>query len=269
MILEWLALLAFAAEGGAPAAADGEPKLIIDAAGFPYASVDAAMDALLDNRETEIQVKQGWTEVTGMLDGVHTHWAFTPSSHPAHPAAVRRTPLEKDGEIWVQMTYRCEAKQREACDALIEEFRKRNAGMLVEFKRRLGLLDHPRQAEAIAFAERWLDMVDQGRDDDSLALLTNYSRSGYTPAEWRRVMNENRTKQGALELRRLRRTGWFENPPDVPLAGTFVFLEFEAIYEHEPYLLQRVVLHADPNGEFRVMKDEAPFLRLIRARKPK
>lgn len=258
-----LLLAASAAAADVPA----DAKLDIDAAPFPHPSVSATMDALLDNREAEITSKAGWTHVDVVEDGRPVHWAFTPDSHPAHPSVVRRTPVEKDGEVRVLMAYRCEAA-RPACDQLVAEMTKQNAGMVEKFKERLGLLKHPREAEAVALAEQFLAMVDDGRDAESIELLTTYSRTGYTIAEWRRVMDENRRKLGKLQERRLSRVAPFENPPDVPLAGTFMFMEFEAIYEHQPRAVQYLVLHSAKGAPFRVMHDEATTLRFRRVRRP-
>ena len=94
-----LPLLAMLALGAAESAAPAEPKMILDAAGFPHPSVSAAMDALLDNRDATVTMKAGWTSFEETVDGQPVHWSFTPENHAAHPSAVRRTPVEKDGEI--------------------------------------------------------------------------------------------------------------------------------------------------------------------------
>lgn len=259
-----IALLAVMSAAGA---ADSGARLEIDAAPFPYPTVAAAMDALLDDREAEVSVKAGWTYVDETVDGRPVHWAFTPEAHPAHPSALRRTPIDREGETWVNLSYRCESKKPESCEALLEEARKLNARMIAEFKRRLGVPKHAREPEAVEFATRWLAMIDGGQDRESLELLTQYSRTGYTPGEWQRINEEARQKYGALQERRLRVVHWFENPPDVPLAGTFAFMEFEAMYEKVPHTTQYLVLHSAQGAPFRVMKDEAPFLRLVRVRR--
>lgn len=252
----------------APAAppAPAEPKIILDAAGFPHPTVNAAMDALLDNRDASVTMKAGWTSFEETVDGQPVHWSFTPENHAAHPSAVRRAPIEKDGELWVQMSWRCEAKPA-ACETLLQEFRALNAATLQEFKRRLGLLDHPRKAEAEQFADRWFELVEQGKDDETLALLTPYSRSGYTAVEWRKLMDEQRTARGKLTLRRMRSTNWYVNPPGVEMEGTFAFMQFETFYDSGRFFVHYLVLHSDKGAPFRVMHDEGPFLRLVRTRK--
>lgn len=261
-----LATLILVAACPALGAADVDAKLEIDAAPFPYPTVAAAMDALLDNREAELSVRAGWTYADEVVDGRPVHWAFTPEAHPAHPSAVRRTPIDREGEVRVSLSYRCEARKPEACEALLAEMRRLNGGMIAEFKRRLGVPKHAREPEAVEFAMRWLAMVDGGQYRESLELLTQYSRTGYTPGEWQRIGEEARNRHGELRERRLRAIHWFENPADVPLAGTFAFMEFEAMYERVPHTTQYLVLHSERGAPFRVMKDEAPFLRLVRVR---
>ncbi|MGQ0383701.1 MAG: DUF4019 domain-containing protein [Gammaproteobacteria bacterium] len=254
-----------AAETPPPAAA--APKIVMDEAAFPHPSVSAAMDALLDNRDAEFTVKAGWTTVAETVEGRPVHWTFTPETHAAHPSVVRRTPIEKDGDIWVKVSYRCEAKPQ-ACEALLEEFRNLNEATIQEFRRRLGLLDHPRKAEAIAFADRWFELVEQGKDEESLALLTSYSRSGYTLVEWRRLMEEQRGARGVLTLRKLRNINWYRNPPGIEFEGTFAFMEFETLYDSGRYFVHNLVLHSANDAPFLVMHDEAPFLRLRRVANP-
>lgn len=52
-------------------------------------------------------------------------WSFTPETHPAHPTAIKRKIVEKEGTIYIQMTALCEAKKA-ACDKLIGQFENLN-----------------------------------------------------------------------------------------------------------------------------------------------
>ena len=52
-------------------------------------------------------------------------WSFTPESHPAHPAAIKREVIERDGMVYIDMNALCQAEKRE-CDALIEQFKEIN-----------------------------------------------------------------------------------------------------------------------------------------------
>jgi len=267
MISASLAALLLVAEGTPPPAAGTDPGYVLNTAPFPYPSWEAAMDAMIENRDANIGVKEGWTVVDEVAGGVYVIWSFTPASHPAHPSVVRRTPIQQDGEVTVELQYRCDAKVTAACAGLLAEFRGLNEGMVLEFKRRLGLLDHPRKAEAAGFAERYLDLIEEGRDDETLEMLTTYSRTGYTKVAWHSLLDQQRRERGKLTLRRLRGMEWFDNPPGVEFEGTFAFMEFEVFYDSGKHLMEYLVLHSDKGAPFRVMHDEAPFLRLVKIRR--
>jgi hypothetical protein len=91
-----------------------------------YPSVAAALDALRAKSNVRISVQGGWTIVDDRED--HSIWSFTPSSHPAHPAAVKRTVVEKNGAIYIEMSALCQASKSE-CDKLIAEFKALNEQM--------------------------------------------------------------------------------------------------------------------------------------------
>ena len=101
-------------------AAETEKKISI---GYP--SVAAALEALKARPDAHISVQQGWTIVDINNGKEKTLWSFTPSNHPAYPAAIKRDILEKDGTIFIDMKALCEAKKID-CDALINEFEKLN-----------------------------------------------------------------------------------------------------------------------------------------------
>jgi hypothetical protein len=73
-----------------------------------------------------VSLQSGWTIVEDRAN--LTLWSFTPSGHPAHPAAFRRTITEKDGAFFVQTDGLCEATKA-ACDKLMAEFQELNDKM--------------------------------------------------------------------------------------------------------------------------------------------
>jgi hypothetical protein len=91
--------------------------------GIGYPSVAAALEALKARPDVKISVRDGWTIVNDPISGAV--WSFTPSSHPAHPAAVKRTVVEKNGQVFLDMQALCQASKA-ACDKLIAEFQELN-----------------------------------------------------------------------------------------------------------------------------------------------
>ncbi len=91
--------------------------------GIGYQTVAGALAALRSRPDSQVSIQGGWTIITSPTD--RSLWSFTPAGHPAHPAVVKRTVVEKDGSISVQTNALCEA-DKTACDKLIDEFRLLN-----------------------------------------------------------------------------------------------------------------------------------------------
>lgn len=107
-------LIAVAASGPARAA---------DTDTIDFASVMDALAALRSNPSAKFQTEDGWTVVASRDEGRAVLWFFTPDGHPAHPAVVKRTVVERNGIDFVDVAALCQAPQ-EACDELLSEFRQ-------------------------------------------------------------------------------------------------------------------------------------------------
>jgi len=88
-----------------------------------YPTVAAALEALKARPDVKISVRDGWTIINDPTSGAV--WSFTPPNHPAHPAAVKRTVVQKNGQVFLDMRALCQASKA-ACDKLISEFRELN-----------------------------------------------------------------------------------------------------------------------------------------------
>lgn len=86
-----------------------------------YATPQAALSALRANPRVEIRENQGW--VTATDNASSTVWMFPPSTHPAAPAAVKRTLVEQDGKIVVFMSMLCRGPRAD-CDRLVAEMQQ-------------------------------------------------------------------------------------------------------------------------------------------------
>ena len=98
-----------------------------------YPSVDAARKELLAKPGVRAVEQQGWLIIDDQKE--MSLWSFTPQSHEAHPAAVKRTILKKDGAMFVRMNVLCGAS-KEACDRLVAEFNALNDRMRQDIERR-------------------------------------------------------------------------------------------------------------------------------------
>ena len=99
-----------------------------DDADIGYASPDAALEALRKNPAAQFSVTDGWTTVSLSDGGSIVTWSFTPKSHPASPAAVKRTMSQKDGAWYLEMKILC-GGTKAACDKLNADFTQLNERM--------------------------------------------------------------------------------------------------------------------------------------------
>jgi hypothetical protein len=88
-----------------------------------FPSVEAARKALLLKRNAKPRYEQGWLVVND--PGTQAIWSFVPVGHDAYPAVVKRTVVERRGQLVVEMDIRCEAS-KVACDALVAQFQALN-----------------------------------------------------------------------------------------------------------------------------------------------
>jgi hypothetical protein len=90
-----------------------------------YPSVAAVLAALRADPDARFETQDGWTVVASVERGNPVLWSFTPEGHPAHPAVVKRTALEKKGTGFVELTTLCEGPEAE-CKRLLEQFQQFN-----------------------------------------------------------------------------------------------------------------------------------------------
>ena len=99
VLLAMTGVIASAQQSAAP----GNPPM----SSIGYPSVAAALDALKARKDVRISSQGGWTVIEDGSGGNATLWSFTPPNHPAHPAAVKRTLVQKDGAFFVEMDALC------------------------------------------------------------------------------------------------------------------------------------------------------------------
>lgn len=95
-----------------------------------YRSVAEARSALLAKDGVKIREESGWLVIAERM----TLWSFTPQGHEAHPAVVRRSIVQKGGDVFLDMDVRCEAA-KPACDRLVESFQALNTDMIRDLRK--------------------------------------------------------------------------------------------------------------------------------------
>jgi hypothetical protein len=98
-----------------------------------FPSVAAALEAIRTKSGAKVTVQSGWTVVQDATST--TVWSFTPPSHPAYPAALRRAIVEHDGAFVVKSDAMCEA-EKSACDRLMAEIHELDQQMIEAGKKK-------------------------------------------------------------------------------------------------------------------------------------
>jgi hypothetical protein len=80
----------------------------------------------------KISTESGWTVIEDQ--STLSVWSFTPSGHPAFPAAVHRQVIQEGNNLFVKMNVLCEAPKA-ACDTMVAEFQKLNGQVRDDLKR--------------------------------------------------------------------------------------------------------------------------------------
>jgi len=88
-----------------------------------YDSVRAAREQVLAHTTGVVGEAQGWTVVRERRGRDTREWAFSPATHPAHPALVRRDFRLADGRPTLETRLLCEGGRR-ACETLYGALRK-------------------------------------------------------------------------------------------------------------------------------------------------
>ncbi|WP_252372461.1 hypothetical protein, partial [Alteromonas stellipolaris] len=94
-----------------------------------YKTVDLALQALKNKDGTNLSIQGGWTIIEDTEESNLVLWSFTPETHAAHPAAIKRKVLEKNQAIHIQMSALCQAKKAD-CDKLMKEFEQLNKNIM-------------------------------------------------------------------------------------------------------------------------------------------
>ncbi|WP_331461835.1 molecular chaperone DnaJ [Pseudoalteromonas sp. SWYJZ98] len=88
-----------------------------------------ALQALKNKDGTNLSLQGGWTIIEDKEESNLVLWSFTPETHTAHPAAIKRKVLEKNQAIYIQMSALCQAKKAD-CDKLMKEFEQLNKNIM-------------------------------------------------------------------------------------------------------------------------------------------
>ena len=105
--------------------------------GVGFKTVAAALNDLHSRPGVAFSTTKPDSWVIASEPGGMVVWSFTPATHPAHPAVVRRRiVVGQDGGARIETTGLCEA-EKAPCDKLMGEFQEMNAKAQQAIQQRL------------------------------------------------------------------------------------------------------------------------------------
>jgi Protein of unknown function (DUF4019) len=237
-----------------------------------YPTVAAAFDAVKVLPGVKMLAREGWTIVED--DRNKAVWSFTPPKHPAHPAAIRRILVTKDGKIGMSLSALCEASKA-ACDKMMEDFEALN-------KEVVKVMNAPKQAAtpstpagtpaaalpppvALSANERakiekqleektlaYFALRDGKKYREAFAQLSDAQQKSLTPEMWSEPINQFNTKAGAVTSREIKKVTLTQDPPG-SAPGLYAAVDYTSKFTN-------VALHCG----YVIWKREASEFKLIR-----
>jgi hypothetical protein len=107
------------------------------------------------------------------------------------------------------------------------------------------------QEKAVAAAEQWLALVDQGKYEESWSEAAAYFQGAVTREQWVQSMNGFRKPLGNLLERKFKSARFTASVPGAP-DGKYVVIEFETSFENKKTAVETITPMLDKVGQWRV-----------------
>ena len=104
---------------------------------------------------------------------------------------------------------------------------------------------------AVAGAEKWLGIVDEGKYGESWKEAAEYFRNAVKQDQWEQAVQAVRKPLGKLVSRKVKSTSYKTSLPGAP-DGQYVVIEFEASFENKKSAIETVTPMMDNDGKWRV-----------------
>jgi Protein of unknown function (DUF4019) len=239
-----------------------------------FTSVKEALDALVARKTLNVSQQGGWTIINDRAQ--NTIWSFTPSSHPAHPAVVKRTIVSDKGQLGVQMNALCEA-QKVACDDLMAEFTAMNKQMATDIQSRSNngaaftvqvAGSNPDKtwqpvASDTALLEKksmeYFAAKDAGRHQNAYAMYDTSFKQKTTFEQWQSVTKESGTKLGADIKRSIKRLVWYKDPAGAT-PGVYAAMDFSGVSANVDIYCGYIVWKQQGDATYALVREEQNFI---------
>lgn len=104
---------------------------------------------------------------------------------------------------------------------------------------------------AVAAAESWLKIIDQGRYADSYTSTSSYFKSKVELANWEKSVKEARQPLGKLLARKIKSKQYTKQLPGAP-DGEYVVIQFETSFEKKKSTTETITPALDKDGKWKV-----------------
>ena len=104
---------------------------------------------------------------------------------------------------------------------------------------------------AVAAAESWVALVDDGKYGESWKEAAEYFRNAVKQEQWERAAHAARQPLGKLVSRKVKTAAYKTTLPGAP-DGEYVIIEFETVFEHKKTVIETVTPMMDKDGKWRV-----------------
>ena len=104
---------------------------------------------------------------------------------------------------------------------------------------------------AIAGAEKWLSIVDEGKYGESWKEAAEYFRNAVKQDQWEQAVQAVRKPLGKLISRKVKSASYKTSLPGAP-DGQYVVIEFETSFENKKSAIETVTPMMDKDGKWRV-----------------
>ena len=104
---------------------------------------------------------------------------------------------------------------------------------------------------AVACAENWLGLVDEGKYGESFKEAAEYLRNAVKHEQWKQGMQAGRKPLGKIVSRKVKTTSFMTSVPGAP-DGEYVVIEFETSFEKKAKAIEMVTPMMEKDGKWRV-----------------
>ena len=111
--------------------------------------------------------------------------------------------------------------------------------------------DRSKEKAAVAAAEKWLALVDAGKNAESWKEAAEYFKAAVSQEKWEQSLQAVRKPLGKTISRKLKTEAYQTSLPGAP-DGEYVVIQFETSFQHKKSAIETVTPMLDKDGQWRV-----------------